>query len=74
MSPGAIAQVSHEISELGYKEPLDFDHDWILSEDQASSADHFFLRLGGDEFIRLHSDAVIAKFEEFPQASNSCGA
>ena len=43
------------IEELGYKEPLDNDHDWLISESQASPRAHLFIRLPEDEFIRIHS-------------------
>ena len=63
VSPGAIAAIARDITEMGYKGPLDFDHDWLMSEGQASSADHFFLRLTGDEFIRLHGASASAHCE-----------
>lgn len=45
-----------EVVEIGYKEPSDTNHDWLLTEQQASPEAHFFLRLlGDDEFIRVHA-------------------
>lgn len=68
VSPGAIAAIACGITEIGYKGSLDFDHDWLMSESQASSADHFFLRLTGDEFIRLHGASSLARYEVLPIA------
>lgn len=50
-----VSHVNHELSEIGYKNPGDRDHDWLISEDRCTSADHIFFRLANDEFIRLHS-------------------
>jgi hypothetical protein len=60
LSEGALTASNSEIGEMGYKNPTDFDHDWLIGEDEASAADHFFLRLGNDEFIRVHSRSVVA--------------
>ncbi|HKU64868.1 MAG TPA: hypothetical protein VJQ06_07410 [Rhizomicrobium sp.] len=54
ISPCALKSGA-DIVELGYKEPLDNDHDWLMSEEQASPEAHLFLRLSEDEFIRLHA-------------------
>jgi hypothetical protein len=55
LSPHTLSAGSGDILELGYKEPSDTDHDWLLREEQASPNAHFFLRLAGDEFVRLHA-------------------
>src|SRR5262245_38573265 len=47
-------QVS-QLDEMGYKSPEDHDHDWLMSEQQATVDDHLFFRLGSDDFIRIHS-------------------
>lgn len=44
-----------DIDELGYKEPTDRDDEWLMSEEQASSRDHLFIRLIGGHFIRVHA-------------------
>jgi len=62
-SPEVITTMARDIAEIGYKGPLDFDHDWLMSEGQAMSADHFFLRLAGDEFVRLHGASASAHCE-----------
>jgi hypothetical protein len=67
-SPGAIAVMGRDVSEIGYKEPLDFDYDWLMGESQASPADHFFLRFAGDEFIRLHGASALAHCEVLPSS------
>jgi hypothetical protein len=53
LSPRAVS--AKDVLELGYKEPSDRNHDWLLREDQATSEAHFFLRLAGDEFVRVHA-------------------
>lgn len=60
VSPGVLRMMICDIVELGYKKASDFDHDWLMSEHQAVAADHFFLRLSGDEFIRIHGNVVVA--------------
>lgn len=58
MSAGVLKNMIRDISELGYKESGNFDHDWLMSEGQKSETDHFFIRLAGDEFIRIHGGVV----------------
>ena len=58
VSAGVLGKLIREIVEIGYKSPDDFDHDWLMKEGQTSIGDHFFLRLAGDEFIRVHSKEV----------------
>jgi hypothetical protein len=51
-----------DIEEMGYKEPSDRDDEWLLSEDQASSTDHLFVRLADGHFIRVHGmNAVLTE-------------
>jgi hypothetical protein len=63
LSEGALTASNSYIEEMGYKNPTDFDHDWLIGEDESSAADHFFLRLGNDEFLRIHSRTCIASIE-----------
>ena len=58
-SSGILRNMIRDISELGYKKPDDFDHDWLMSEDQKSETDHFFIRLSGDEYIRVHGVSAV---------------
>lgn len=60
VSPGVLRMMTCYFNEVGYKSPQDFDHDWLMPESQSGIADHIFLRLSGDEFIRLHSNKAIA--------------
>ena len=50
----ASALHSRDVIEIGYKNPDDFDHDWLLPEANASPEDHLFIRLSSDDFIRIH--------------------
>ncbi len=49
------------LAEIGYKSPNDFDHDWLLTEEQAGPADHVYLRFGDDEFLRVYSTTALAE-------------
>jgi hypothetical protein len=59
ISPGALS-CDGEVLELGYKEPSDKNHDWLLHEKQASPDAHLFLRLSKDEFVRVHARKATA--------------
>jgi hypothetical protein len=54
-SPGFGARAVQDLDELGYKSPDDRDDEWLLTEQQATPGDHLFLRFGGGDFIRVHS-------------------
>jgi hypothetical protein len=60
LSEGAMNGSTRGVDELGYKNPTDFDHDWLIDESRASAADHLFLRLNNDEFVRVHSRIAVA--------------
>lgn len=66
ISPGVFMTMVRDVVEFGYKSPNDFDHDWLKSEIQADATDHFFIRLSGDEFIRVHGKTA-ATILELPQ-------
>jgi len=46
------------LEEVGYKEPNDYDTNWILSENQSSPEDHLFFRLSKDDYVRVYSKTV----------------
>lgn len=54
MVTGALGFASVDVVEIGYKNPDDFDHDWLVPESKAKNDDHLFIRLVGDNFIRVH--------------------
>jgi hypothetical protein len=54
-SEGLGTQVIFGIEEFGYKAPGDRDDDWLGREEHAEAEDHLFMRLTGDEFIRVHA-------------------
>lgn len=60
VSSALLARMTQDVVEIGYKNPDDFDHDWLIRESQATSADHLFIRFSGDEFIRVHSKVAVA--------------
>lgn len=55
---GNIGKINCDVAELGYKQPDDFDHDWLMREKNCSSEAHLFIRFEGDEFIRIHGETV----------------
>lgn len=64
VSSGVLRNMIRDISELGYKKPDDFDHDWLMSEGQKSETDHFFIRMAGDEYIRVHGVSAVLTYEK----------
>jgi hypothetical protein len=44
-----------DLAEIGYKEPEDTDHNWLIREEQAAAESHMFFRLTNDEYIRIHA-------------------
>jgi hypothetical protein len=61
-SHGVAGRANSELVEIGYKEPGDADHDWLIREEQAAPGSHLFFRLPGDEFIRIHARSASALF------------
>lgn len=56
------------LEEIGYKSAGDQDDAWLLSEQQAADEDHLFLRLGGDDFIRVYSQNAYLREGVMPLA------
>lgn len=54
LSSGVAMKMVRDIAELGYKPKNDLDHNWLVSEKNRGLDDHLFIRLAGDEFIRIH--------------------
>ena len=48
------ATVITGLDEIGYKSPGDYDDNWLMTEQQAFSNDHLFLRMVNGDFIRIH--------------------
>lgn len=55
LSPDFGCKDIREVGEMGYKSPGDLDDEWLMTEQQASAADHFFLRLQDCAYVRVHS-------------------
>lgn len=53
-------ELNQIISEIGYKEKNNFDHDWLTDENKSRTSDHFFIRLVDDNYIRVYSEDAIA--------------
>jgi hypothetical protein len=62
-SPRFGARPVRNVDEMGYKNPDDRQDEWLLTEQQATRADHLFLRLGGGDFIRVHSQRACLEVE-----------
>ena len=50
-----------EIDEMGYKNPDDFDYDWLLTEQQANNKDHIIFRFFGGRSIRIFASQARLK-------------
>ena len=48
-----------DLHEMGYKSLGDQDDAWLLTEEQATPQDHLFFRLGGDNYVRIHSKNAV---------------
>lgn len=48
-----------DVSEFGYKSEGDFDLDWLVGEARSTTDDHFFVRLGGDDFVRVLAEKAV---------------
>ena len=48
------SRVIQNLDEMGYKNPDDQDDEWLLDEQQSTPNDHLFIRLEGNDFIRVH--------------------
>ncbi len=56
---------SVDMQEIGYKSHDDMDDSWLLTEGQSTPQDHLFFRLGGSNYIRIHSkEAVLIEENE----------
>lgn len=63
MSSGVLKGKLMDVEELGYKPPDDFDHDWLVAERKSNKEFHFFIRLIGDEYIRVHAESAELRIE-----------
>ena len=57
-SPNFGASATDGLNEVGFKSPLDRDHDWLMGEKHFSSNDHIFIGFDGGAFIRAHCRLV----------------
>ncbi len=55
-SEGLGTKTIFGIEEFGYKAPGDREDEWLETEKHAKAEDHLFMRLVGDEFIRVHAE------------------
>jgi len=58
-SEGFASKVNTELSRIGFKNPTDFDDDWLLSDEQSDAGDHLLFCLSNDEFIRAHANKAV---------------
>ena len=61
-----VQKINTELLRIGFKNPLDFDMDWLLSDEQSRRDDHILFCLGNDEFIRIYANNA-----EFERLDNS---
>ena len=50
-----------QVDEMGYKNPDDFGHDWLLTESQSNYSDHFLFWFVGGQSIRLFASRAEVK-------------
>lgn len=56
LSPGFGTRSISVIDEMGYMNPDQRDDEWLVAEQQSTSADHLLFRLGSDfDFVRIHA-------------------
>lgn len=55
LSSGFGTRATPDLDEFGYKNPQDSDLEWLLCESQATPQDHFLIRLGAIDFIRVYA-------------------
>lgn len=58
LSESFASAVVPDLDEVGYKNPGDWDDNWLLSEKQAGAASHLFFRFSGDHYLRVHSGSA----------------
>lgn len=46
------------VDEMGYKDPEDFDYDWLIGEEHFNGAQHFVFRFVYDEHIRVFAEKI----------------
>lgn len=63
ISSGVLKGKFMDVEELGYKPSDDFDHDWLVAERKSNKEFHFFIRLIGDEYIRVHANSAELRIE-----------
>lgn len=56
-SDGFVQHVTHDLAEIGYKNPQDNDLDWLMGEKNCEALDHMIFRFANDEYIKLHSSS-----------------
>jgi hypothetical protein len=58
LSSNFISNSINTIQEIGYKDPQDFDLDWLNYEIHFHEKQHIFLRFEDDEFIRIYAENI----------------
>ena len=58
ISNGFFLKSKYSIDEIGFKKPGDRNYDWLLREDQSDLNDHLFLRMEGNEYLRVFSELI----------------
>lgn len=59
VSPHIGAFIVSDIEEIGYKSRDDNDDNWLLNENQATTADDLYFRFNDGNFVRFHSESVL---------------
>lgn len=51
------------LDQMGYKNPNDFDEEWLLEEKEASEEDHFLFQFVNGSTIRIFAEQAITQFQ-----------
>lgn len=58
LSSNFTSRLTHELEEMGYKNPEDNNIDWLIKENKSTEKDHLLFRFINDEFLRIHAKSV----------------
>lgn len=57
-SKGFFTEETTTVDEMGYKDPEDFDYDWLMDEEHFTGGQHFVFRFVYDEHIRIFAERI----------------
>ncbi|HEX8781495.1 MAG TPA: hypothetical protein VF728_10050 [Nocardioides sp.] len=73
LTSGVATGKVRDVDEMGYKNPGDRDLDWLLEERASTDGDHFVLRFGPNDFLRIHGQSMALRERELSESSGLFG-